>query len=87
MRSVAVVTYLSEPLADQLRQRAMRKRVSMSRYLSRLVESDADSGEVVLSRDEVLRRLKSSEDSANCIIHKSIDDLLAHIDRVANEDD
>jgi hypothetical protein len=87
MRSTPVVTYLTEPLVRGLRLRANLKKVSLSRYLSHLVESDIGKTEAELTRAEILRRLHSAEDAGNCIVHDSLESLLKHVDRLADEID
>ncbi|MDR3117655.1 MAG: hypothetical protein LBT98_03770 [Puniceicoccales bacterium] len=51
------------------------------------MKSITEEKDEVLTREKILRRLPSAENPGKCIVHASIDDLLASIDRTANEFD
>lgn len=86
MGSLIISVSIPEPVHKKLRRRAEKKKISVSGYVRRLIESnvgDAMDDPLRFPMEELERRCREADDPANCTVYHSVEELLEHMDEIA----
>ncbi|MDR1457031.1 MAG: hypothetical protein LBI34_03205 [Puniceicoccales bacterium] len=89
MKSSRIAISLPIPIASRVKEEALRRGVSLSRFLAGIVEDhyedDDDNDCPCFSKAELERRLRSADDPKNCTEYETSEDFIKHMHEVANE--
>jgi hypothetical protein len=91
MRSDRLAVSLSVPVAKRVRQQALKKHVSLSRFMANIIECHLESAEQededcpCFQKSDLDEILEEAEDLRNCKVFATIEDLIKSDNEVINE--
>jgi hypothetical protein len=90
-----VIARMGTRIARFIKKSAKDHKLTVSDYLEYLAKqemgrelsnqgatNDNDGGDIILTREEIQRRLESADDPRNCIAHQTVDEFLKHFDEL-----
>jgi hypothetical protein len=83
MKGANITTRIPLKIAEKIKSEARFKGISMSGCIMRILEKhyeeygqSYDGDDVVLTREEIQRRLENADDPRNCIAHDSVEAMI-----------